>query len=150
MASIAGSLWISAPASRGATCGMSMRSLRPLALRTRGVVPDGCLDLDLWSVRRCVSVQLEFSTDPDDPCSSAVFCVETDEGQQLTFQCDGVRSLSLPKMTPNLWINQLEIEDVRDRGWEGIAYTLHSGDPDDLELVCHCRDIVIIGTSQIA
>ncbi len=93
--------------------------------------------LDLYSFSRVRSVNVTWQ---DDSHGDLVL-VLVGGNQDLIVRCLGVRELVLPTIGQLLFLPELEIEDVSDRGLEGIRFEFASHTERDF--VCLCRDIVI-------
>jgi hypothetical protein len=59
---------------------------------------------------------------------------------------EGVRHLVVPPVGPGLFVNELEISDVRGSGIEGLRYEVASRFDDSFR--CACRDISITSVEQ--
>ena len=66
-----------------------------------------------------------------------------------TLQLSGVRDLHLPEARLRMpWLSELEIEDIRDRGLEGITYELRDVGASG-ELSCVCGEVRFIRLGRL-
>jgi len=66
----------------------------------------------------------------------------------LIMRFDGIRELALPEMRPYLYLDELEIEDVRDRMLEGVRFEVVSC--FDYSFRCVCQGIVIVSFDPVS
>lgn len=80
---------------------------------------------------------------PDDPDEAGDFdavielaSVE-DEALIAVLRCYGVSKLSVKAVQHGVRVGPLAADDLRARGWEGIAYEIYDPEPDDkIRLLC--------------
>jgi len=99
-------------------------------------------EFDFYKAGEVSSLTIDFRTSEFPSISMTLDYTAEGRRFQLMMQLDGVRELVLPKMTPFLFLPELEIEDVKGRMMEGIRFEVVSH--FERSFICACEDIVVL------
>lgn len=113
------------------------------SLPIRGSIPPAIAALDTWAFSRVTELHYESGE-----TTTVTLRLVTDDGAWVRLRLTGVTKLEVPAMSPNCWINELEISHIKDRGMEGIAFLIESNASDVRELECYCAEITAVGSSS--
>jgi hypothetical protein len=119
------------------------RSLGRFPIVPRERMPSQCAELDTWTLSACTGLQYV----NDGGVVAVTMKLVAGDAHWVLLRLEGVKKLVVPPMTPSFWLHEVEIEDVRSRGWEGIAFALESAKSDGGELECHCETVVYVASS---
>jgi hypothetical protein len=96
-------------------------------------------NFDFYRATRVLKLELEL----DDAPSLRLEMEYVDARRyRLALLFDGVRELRLPSMSPLLFLPELEVEDMRDRGLESIRFEAVSC--FDRAFLCSCYELSIV------
>ena len=73
--------------------------------------------------------------------------VRTADDREVLIQLTGLRQIGLDRLTPRLWLTEVEIEDVRADQQEGIRFRVFSR--YDHSFDCLCQDFTIIDVQPV-
>ena len=115
--------------------------LGDLAIEQLGRLPLHGKIIDTFDFDRCSELRYIDEMEAANGKASVALTLTSNDEAELKLLLKEVHSIRIPDVDPHLWLLELEIVDIRNRGLEGIRFHVTSSNG----FSCYCESVECIG-----